>query len=708
MRLKINIFAAILGAFILASLFYLNPVQAAFVVSQGGTATTSFNGGVVFTPGGTSFLNSSSSLYWDNTNGRLGIGTSSPTQILTIVAADTNTSITSASIPTIRLSNSNTTNFNTEDFVFGTFDANNAPVVATKFATVNTSHVAGAVSADQVFLTRNLGTLAERMRLTSGGSLLFNALTSASGTVLQSTGASTSPVWVATSSLGFASGGPTGTGANGFSTRWTSNTALGTGVILDSGISAGINATTSTSTLYVKGTAGLYTLVLASSTGRDMFVFNGANRFGIGTSTPAALVDIYAIATGTTPDLFNISSATTTRLLTVTAQGDVGIGSTTPAALLSIQGPTASAGAGINGVDVIAGTGSSGQSGGNIRIQAGTGGSTGGVGGITTILGGTGGSNTGGAINIKGGSGNASGTGGLATFGGGDSPSSNGGNTRITSGIPGSSGITGSILIQPADPGSGGVSGNTLTIQGAGTGAVSGNFSGGLLQIIGGIASAGNGTQGGAIVIRGGLGGNSSGTGGQGGHVSVFGGPGIAGSSAGGGGNLYLYGGAPSSGTTLFGNVLMAVSTSSVQSGNVGVGSTTPTSRLSINALAGIATSTRALTVASSSSALLFEINGAGHIKTGSGGGTATTSSCGTGPVIVENGSTGEVTTGSGVISACTVTFAIPHVSTPKIFIQEVTATATSETITARSNTGFTITFGGTFASSVFDYLVID
>lgn len=499
-----------------------------------------------------------------------------------------------------------------------------------------------------------------------------------------------------------------GTGLSGFSTRWTSNTALGTGVILDSGISAGINATTSTSTLYVKGTAGLYTLVLASSTGKDMFVFNGANRFGIGTSTPAALVDIYAIATGTTPDLLNISSATTTRLLTVTAQGDVGIGSSTPAALLSIQGSTASGGPGINGIDAIAGTGSSGQPGGNIRIQAGTGGSTGGVGGITTILGGTGGSNAGGAINIKGGSGSASGTGGLATFGGGDSPSSNGGATRITSGTPGSSGITGSIIVQPADPGSGGVNGNTLTIQGAGTGSVSGSFSGGLLQIIGGIASAGSSAQGGSIVIRGGLGGNSSGVGGLGGNVSVFGGPGIAGSSAGGGGNLYLYGGAPSSGTTLFGNVLMAVSTSSVQSGNVGVGSTTPTSRLSINALAGIATSTRALTVASSSSALLFEINGAGHIKTGSGGGTATTSSCGTGSVIVENGSTGEVTTGSGVISACTVTFAIPHVSTPKIFIQEVTATALSETITARSNTGFTITFGGTFASSVFDYLVID
>lgn len=53
-------------------------------VANGGTGATTFTAGRVLFGNGTSAINTSANLFWDNTNGRLGIGLSSPTAALEI------------------------------------------------------------------------------------------------------------------------------------------------------------------------------------------------------------------------------------------------------------------------------------------------------------------------------------------------------------------------------------------------------------------------------------------------------------------------------------------------------------------------------------------------------------------------------------------------------------------------------------------------
>jgi len=59
-------------------------------------------------------------------------------------------------------------------------------------------------------------------------------------------------------------------------------------------------------------------------------------KFGIGTSSPLARLDLYGISGAT--DIFAISSSTNARLFTVSANGSVGIGTNVPTALLHIAG----------------------------------------------------------------------------------------------------------------------------------------------------------------------------------------------------------------------------------------------------------------------------------------------------------------------------------------------------------------------------------
>jgi len=56
-------------------------------VGNGGTGITSLTAGYIPFGNGTSAFNSSSSLFWDNTNARLGVGTSSPGSVLDIVGS---------------------------------------------------------------------------------------------------------------------------------------------------------------------------------------------------------------------------------------------------------------------------------------------------------------------------------------------------------------------------------------------------------------------------------------------------------------------------------------------------------------------------------------------------------------------------------------------------------------------------------------------
>ena len=71
---------------------------------------------------------------------------------------------------------------------------------------------------------------------------------------------------------------------------WTSSSALGTGSLFDNGTIAGINATNSTSTLFVQGSGTLNPFAVASSSGTNLFTVTSAGNVNIATLTASNLV----------------------------------------------------------------------------------------------------------------------------------------------------------------------------------------------------------------------------------------------------------------------------------------------------------------------------------------------------------------------------------------------------------------------------------
>ncbi len=123
---------------------------------------------------------------------------------------------------------------------------------------------------------------------------LFRDSISANGTlgqVLWATGTST--LWVATTTLGI-SGSLSG-GLNGRVARWTSPTSLSTGILIDNGTIAGVNATTTSYTFNLQANAVTNPFQIASSSGLSFMHVDKAGYVGIGTTTfdatnPAKLV----------------------------------------------------------------------------------------------------------------------------------------------------------------------------------------------------------------------------------------------------------------------------------------------------------------------------------------------------------------------------------------------------------------------------------
>lgn len=143
-----------------------------------------------------------------------------------------------------------------------------------------------------------------------------------------------------------------------------------------------------------------------------------------------------------------------------------------------------------------------------------------------------------------------------------------------------------------------------------------------------------------------------------------------------------------------------------LSSGNFGIGTTTPPSKLTVQGTAG-SSLTGVLTLASSTNATVFNVNGAGHIATG--GGTPAVTSCGVTPSISGNDTSGTVTVGSGVVTACTITFAKTRSNTPRV-VGVVTGGALNITggYSAKSTTAVTFSFAATVGSGTFDYLIIE
>ena len=150
------------------------------------------------------------------------------------------------------------------------------------------------------------------------------------------------------------------------------------------------------------------------------------------------------------------------------------------------------------------------------------------------------------------------------------------------------------------------------------------------------------------------------------------------------------------------------------------VATTSPTHVLTIASTTGAAlftingnnTNGNLLTVASSTGTALFQVATSGQLTIGIYGGrthlNATGSNpvvnnCGTSPSIVGNDTAGIITAGSGAITNCNLVFNKPYVSSPACVVSEETV-ALALLVTA-SSTGMQIVAGSSFESDVFSYI---
>ena len=121
----------------------------------------------------------------------------------------------------------------------------------------------------------------------------------------------------------------------GMQTYTTNGTTAGGSIALQtSGGSVGIGVASPLSKLDINGGVAIGTYAGASAAPGNGLIVSG--NVGIGTTTPTAKLAI--TGTAGTGDIFAVASSTDARLFTVTANGNVGIGTTTPGSSLVVQG----------------------------------------------------------------------------------------------------------------------------------------------------------------------------------------------------------------------------------------------------------------------------------------------------------------------------------------------------------------------------------
>jgi hypothetical protein len=116
-------------------------------------------------------------------------------------------------------------------------------------------------------------------------------------------------------------------GINGLLARWTSGTTLSTGLLVDNGTVAGVNATSSSYTFTVRGSSATNPFNVASSSGTSLLTVLANGNVGIGSSTPGAKLSIVG-AEG--QPAFIVASSSGEVAFAVNSAGYVSIGTTSP------------------------------------------------------------------------------------------------------------------------------------------------------------------------------------------------------------------------------------------------------------------------------------------------------------------------------------------------------------------------------------------
>jgi lysophospholipase L1-like esterase len=143
----------------------------ALAITSGGTGWNTINSGSLLFGNGSSALATSSNLFWDSLNNRLGIGTSSPAAPLELYGSNSSTNLVTGGGIFEAITNTDQTAGNFDSLSYREVNSAGMEVTGTRVSGVFNSHVAGAESADLAFLTRNSGTLSEKMRILGNGNV---------------------------------------------------------------------------------------------------------------------------------------------------------------------------------------------------------------------------------------------------------------------------------------------------------------------------------------------------------------------------------------------------------------------------------------------------------------------------------------------------------------------------------------------------------
>lgn len=143
------------------------------------------------------------------------------------------------------------------------------------------------------------------------------------------------------------------------------------------------------------------------------------------------------------------------------------------------------------------------------------------------------------------------------------------------------------------------------------------------------------------------------------------------------------------------------------QAGSLGIGTTSPASKLSVQGSSGSAADL--FTVASSTSKSYLKIKSMGGIV--SSGDLPAVSSCGISPSVSSDSNqiAGAVTIGSGIVTACTVTFLTPYPSgtVVHVFLNQDTGSIVTSDAQSITTSGFTINSLASAGGDVVSYHVI-
>ncbi len=166
-----GVLSATAGALSAGLVNLASQVSGILPVGNGGTGVSAIAAGAIPFGNGSGAIATSTALFFDSTNGRLGIGTTSPTAPLEIYGSNSSTNLATGGGVFAALTNADQTDGNFDSISYREINSAGAEVTGTRISGVFNSHTAGTESADLALLTRNNGSLSEKVRITGAGTV---------------------------------------------------------------------------------------------------------------------------------------------------------------------------------------------------------------------------------------------------------------------------------------------------------------------------------------------------------------------------------------------------------------------------------------------------------------------------------------------------------------------------------------------------------